>query len=112
MTLNPLVLLFGRLVARSGRKRGNRQTDGHCCPCADYYNTHPEAPWERVYAHAHCNASQEMAVAVRVVLFAALLGLYWSSSRVEGNDTKTKICIQVSSHLLNAMFRPSCFIKM
>ena len=28
MALNPLVLLFGRLVARSGRKRGNRQTDG------------------------------------------------------------------------------------
>ena len=27
-TLNPLVSLFGRLVARSGRKRGNRQTDG------------------------------------------------------------------------------------
>ena len=28
MALNPLVSLFGRLVARSGRKRGNRQTDG------------------------------------------------------------------------------------
>ena len=27
MVLNPLVLLFGRLVALSGRKRGNRQTD-------------------------------------------------------------------------------------
>ena len=27
MVLNPLVSLFGRLVARSGRKRGNRQTD-------------------------------------------------------------------------------------
>ena len=27
MALNPLVSLFGRLVARSGRKRGNRQTD-------------------------------------------------------------------------------------
>ena len=28
VALNPLVSLFGRLVARSGRKRGNRQTDG------------------------------------------------------------------------------------
>ena len=28
MVLNPLVSLFGRLVARSGRKRGNRQTNG------------------------------------------------------------------------------------
>ena len=28
MALNPLVSLFGRLVARSGRKCGNRQTDG------------------------------------------------------------------------------------
>ena len=28
MALNPLVSRFGRLVARSGRKRGNRQTDG------------------------------------------------------------------------------------
>ena len=28
MALNPLVSLFGRLVARSGRKRGNRQNDG------------------------------------------------------------------------------------
>ena len=28
MALNPFVSLFGRLVARSGRKRGNRQTDG------------------------------------------------------------------------------------
>ena len=28
MILNPLVPLFGRLVARGGRKRGNRQTDG------------------------------------------------------------------------------------
>ena len=28
MALNPLVSLFGRLVARSGRKRGNRRTDG------------------------------------------------------------------------------------
>ena len=27
VTLNPLVSLIGRLVARSGRKRGNRQTD-------------------------------------------------------------------------------------
>ena len=27
MALNPLVSLFGRLVARSGRKRDNRQTD-------------------------------------------------------------------------------------
>ena len=27
MALNPLVSLFGRLVARRGRKRGNRQTD-------------------------------------------------------------------------------------
>ena len=27
MALNPLVSLFGRLVARSGRKHGNRQTD-------------------------------------------------------------------------------------
>ena len=27
VALNPLVSLFGRLVARSGRKRGNRQTD-------------------------------------------------------------------------------------
>ena len=27
MALNPLVSLIGRLVARSGRKRGNRQTD-------------------------------------------------------------------------------------
>ena len=27
VVLNPLVSLFGRLVARSGRKRGNRQTD-------------------------------------------------------------------------------------
>ena len=31
MALNPLVSLFGRLVARSGRKRGNRQTDGVVC---------------------------------------------------------------------------------
>ena len=31
-----------------------------------------------------CVPPQEMAVAVRVLLFA-LLGLYWSSSRVEGN---------------------------
>ena len=28
MVLNPLVSLFGRLVACSGRKRGNRQTNG------------------------------------------------------------------------------------
>ena len=28
MALNPLVSLIGRLLARSGRKRGNRQTDG------------------------------------------------------------------------------------
>ena len=28
MALNPLVSLFGRLVARSGRKCGNRRTDG------------------------------------------------------------------------------------
>ena len=28
MALNLLVSLFGRLVVRSGRKRGNRQTDG------------------------------------------------------------------------------------
>ena len=28
MALNPLVSVIGRLVARSGRKRGNRQTDG------------------------------------------------------------------------------------
>ena len=28
VALNPLASLFGRLVARSGRKRGNRQTDG------------------------------------------------------------------------------------
>ena len=28
MALNPLVSVMGRLVARSGRKRGNRQTDG------------------------------------------------------------------------------------
>ena len=28
MALNPLVTLIGRLLARSGRKRGNRQTDG------------------------------------------------------------------------------------
>ena len=27
VVLNPLVSLFGRLVARSGRKHGNRQTD-------------------------------------------------------------------------------------
>ena len=27
VALNPLVSLIGRLVARSGRKRGNRQTD-------------------------------------------------------------------------------------
>ena len=27
MALNPLLSLIGRLVARSGRKRGNRQTD-------------------------------------------------------------------------------------
>ena len=27
MALNPFVSLIGRLVARSGRKRGNRQTD-------------------------------------------------------------------------------------
>ena len=35
---------------------------------------------------AICGTSQEMAVAVRVLL-AALVGLYWSSSRVEGNIT-------------------------
>ena len=29
VALNPLVSLFGRLVARSGRKRGNRQTDSY-----------------------------------------------------------------------------------
>ena len=28
VALNPLVSLFGRLVARSGRKRGNRRKDG------------------------------------------------------------------------------------
>ena len=28
VALNPLLSLFGRFVARSGRKRGNRQTDG------------------------------------------------------------------------------------
>ena len=28
MAPNPLVSLIGRLLARSGRKRGNRQTDG------------------------------------------------------------------------------------
>ena len=28
MVLNLVVSVFGRLVARSGRKRGNRQTDG------------------------------------------------------------------------------------
>ena len=28
VALNPLVSLFGRLVARTGRKRGNRQNDG------------------------------------------------------------------------------------
>ena len=28
MALNPLVSVIGRLVACSGRKRGNRQTDG------------------------------------------------------------------------------------
>ena len=28
MALNPLVSLIGRLLARSGRKRGYRQTDG------------------------------------------------------------------------------------
>ena len=28
MALNPLVSLIGRLLARSGTKRGNRQTDG------------------------------------------------------------------------------------
>ena len=28
VVLNPLVSLFGRLVVRSARKRGNRQTDG------------------------------------------------------------------------------------
>ena len=37
MVLNPLVSLFGRRVARSGRKRGNRQTD----KCTDGRNDRP-----------------------------------------------------------------------
>ena len=44
MALNPLVSLFGRLVARSGRKRGNRQTDRQTlnprCACAPRVNKH------------------------------------------------------------------------
>ena len=39
---------------------------------------------------ASSQLSQEMAVAVGVLL-AALVGLYWSSSRVEGNATKFNI---------------------
>ena len=39
MALNPLVSLFGRLVARSGRISGTGQTDGlNDRPCSKYYN--------------------------------------------------------------------------
>ena len=52
VALNPLVSVIGRLVACSGRKRGNRQTDGrmdgmtkqlYCnprCACAPRVNDH------------------------------------------------------------------------
>ena len=45
------------------------------------------------------SASQEMVVAVRVLL-AALLGLYWSSSRVEGNQRELNVanCIFLLHH--------------
>ena len=44
-------------------------------------------------------ASQEMAVAVCVVLLAALLGLYWSSTRVEGNDIELTSAYKCLLHL-------------
>ena len=47
-TLNPLVSLFGRLVARSGRKRGNRQTDGRKEGRTDGMTTNPLAHARRV----------------------------------------------------------------
>ena len=48
----------------------------------------------------------EMAVAV-CVLLAALLVLYWSSSRVEGNHKK----LLHYPNLLHTAFHPSCFHK-
>ena len=57
------------------------------------------------HAHAHCNAKSphEMAVAVRVLL-VALLGLYWSSSRVEGNSRDLISTHKCLLHYLNITF--------
>ena len=58
--MNPLVSLFGRLVARSGRKRGNRQTDAlnraRISPKFEHWNTRMRTNWNigrrsvRIYA--------------------------------------------------------------
>ena len=57
MVLNPLVSLFGRLVARSGRKRGNRQTNGRTDRRNDRPSTVTLAAHARrglkIYIHKH-----------------------------------------------------------
>lgn len=65
----------------------------HICNTV-YADVRAVSRWRRPISTAHAyaimehrrSASQDMAVAVRVLL-AALLGVYWSSSRVEGNDS-------------------------
>ena len=47
--LNPLVSLFGRLVARSGRKRGNRQTDGRTDGRTDGWTTCCSNGWFTIF---------------------------------------------------------------
>ena len=70
MALNPLVSLFGRLVARSGRIRGNRQTDAYSnprCACAPRV-TH--GLWEDIhnierFAHPRASIKEKYCEGVR-----------------------------------------------